>query len=97
VPATNQLKDVIAFTMLVLVLIFRPVGHPRRAPGEAARMTAHRWRCVLPTARRGRVCCRLGLIGGIVAIYLSLVGIVTTFHRQQLVSGVITIGQASCC
>jgi branched-chain amino acid transport system permease protein len=26
VPATNQLKDVIAFTMLVLVLIFRPSG-----------------------------------------------------------------------
>ena len=26
VPATNQLRDVIAFTMLVLVLIFRPFG-----------------------------------------------------------------------
>jgi branched-chain amino acid transport system permease protein len=25
-PATHQLKDVIAFTMLVLVLIFRPQG-----------------------------------------------------------------------
>jgi len=26
VPAPYQLKDVIAFTMLVLVLIFRPTG-----------------------------------------------------------------------
>jgi branched-chain amino acid transport system permease protein len=26
IPAFNQLKDVIAFTMLVLVLIFRPQG-----------------------------------------------------------------------
>ena len=26
IPAANQLKDVIAFTMLVLVLIFRPQG-----------------------------------------------------------------------
>lgn len=26
VPSPNQLKDVIAFTMLVLILIFRPSG-----------------------------------------------------------------------
>jgi branched-chain amino acid transport system permease protein len=26
VPSTNQLKDVVAFTMLVLVLVFRPSG-----------------------------------------------------------------------
>jgi branched-chain amino acid transport system permease protein len=26
IPAANQLKDVIAFTMLVLILIFRPTG-----------------------------------------------------------------------
>jgi branched-chain amino acid transport system permease protein len=26
VPAVNQLKDVIAFTLLVLVLVFRPSG-----------------------------------------------------------------------
>jgi branched-chain amino acid transport system permease protein len=26
IPATNQLKDMLAFTMLVLVLIFRPQG-----------------------------------------------------------------------
>lgn len=26
IPAANQLKDAIAFTMLVLVLIFRPQG-----------------------------------------------------------------------
>ena len=25
-PATNQLKDAVAFTMLVLVLVFRPSG-----------------------------------------------------------------------
>jgi branched-subunit amino acid ABC-type transport system permease component len=26
VPATNQLRDVVAFTILVLVLVFRPGG-----------------------------------------------------------------------
>jgi branched-chain amino acid transport system permease protein len=26
VPAVNQLKDVVAFTMLVLILVFRPSG-----------------------------------------------------------------------
>jgi len=26
IPSANQLKDVIAFTMLVLILIFRPQG-----------------------------------------------------------------------
>jgi branched-chain amino acid transport system permease protein len=26
VPSTNQLRDVVAFSMLVLVLIFRPYG-----------------------------------------------------------------------
>jgi branched-chain amino acid transport system permease protein len=26
VPSTNQLKDVVAFVMLVLVLVFRPSG-----------------------------------------------------------------------
>ena len=34
IPGANQLKDVIAFTMLVLVLIFRPQGILRERPSE---------------------------------------------------------------
>jgi branched-chain amino acid transport system permease protein len=37
----------------------------------------------------------LGIVGGIVAIYLALVGIVSVFHGQSLVAGVITLGEAA--
>ena len=37
IPAPNQLKDVIAFTMLVLILVFRPQG----LLGERVTGTAH--------------------------------------------------------
>jgi branched-chain amino acid transport system permease protein len=37
----------------------------------------------------------VGLLGGVVAIYLALVGIVPVFNRQSLVSGVITLGEAA--
>jgi branched-chain amino acid transport system permease protein len=36
---------------------------------------------------------RIGLIGGAVALYLCLVGIVPVFHTRQLIAGVITLGQ----
>ncbi|HSH21912.1 MAG TPA: hypothetical protein VK992_04730, partial [Candidatus Caenarcaniphilales bacterium] len=36
----------------------------------------------------------VGLAGGVVAIYLSLVGIVPTFDQRPLVSGVVSLGQA---
>jgi branched-chain amino acid transport system permease protein len=38
---------------------------------------------------------RIGLIGGAVAIYLCLVGIVPVFHARQLIAGVITLGQVA--
>jgi branched-chain amino acid transport system permease protein len=38
---------------------------------------------------------RIGLIGGAVAIYLCLVGIVPVFHERQLIAGVITLGQVA--
>jgi len=38
---------------------------------------------------------RIGLIGGVVAVYLCLVGIVTTFNERQLIAGVISLGEAS--
>ena len=38
--ANSAYRDVIAFSILVLVLLVRPVRHPRRAPG-AVRMTRH--------------------------------------------------------
>ena len=37
---------------------------------------------------------RIGLIGGAVALYLCLVGIIPVFHERQLIAGVITLGQA---
>jgi len=38
---------------------------------------------------------RIGLLGGVVAVYLCLVGIVPTFDERQLIAGVISLGQAS--
>jgi len=38
---------------------------------------------------------RVGLIGGAVALYLCLVGIVPVFHARQLIAGVITLGQVA--
>ena len=37
---------------------------------------------------------RIGLIGGAVALYLCLVGIIPVFHERPLIAGVITLGQA---
>lgn len=51
-------------------------------PGSAAELRA--WRPVL----------RIGLIGGVVALYLCLVGIVPTFDERPLIAGVISLGQA---
>src|SRR5262245_34615344 len=36
---------------------------------------------------------RIGALGGAIAIYLCLVGIVPVFHARQLIAGVITLGQ----
>jgi branched-chain amino acid transport system permease protein len=38
---------------------------------------------------------RIGLLGGVVALYLCLVGIVPTFNERPLVAGVISLGQAA--
>jgi branched-chain amino acid transport system permease protein len=36
---------------------------------------------------------KIGLIGGAIALYLCLVGIIPVFHSRQLIAGVITLGQ----
>jgi branched-chain amino acid transport system permease protein len=38
---------------------------------------------------------RIGLLGGTVALYLCIVGIVPTFNERPLIAGVISLGQAS--
>ena len=38
---------------------------------------------------------KIGLIGGAIALYLCLVGIVPVFHSRQLIAGVITLGQVA--
>jgi branched-chain amino acid transport system permease protein len=55
------------------------------AAGHTLRDTLRPWRSVI----------WLGFIGGVAAIYLALVGIVPVFHRQSLVSGLITLGEAA--
>jgi branched-chain amino acid transport system permease protein len=47
-----------------------------------------------PTVIAWRDVIRIGLIGGAVALYLCLVGIIPVFHERQLIAGVITLGQA---
>ena len=71
VPSPFQLKDVVTFAVLVLVLIFRPggllgIGRDRR------RSDAGRQRCV-----------RTGLVGGIVVVYVALVGLLGEVRRDQ--------------
>ena len=38
---------------------------------------------------------RIGLLGGVVALYLCIVGIVPTFNERPLIAGVISLGQAT--
>jgi branched-chain amino acid transport system permease protein len=51
----------------------------------APRAQARGWRWVVG----------IGLIGGAVAIYLSLVGIVPVFNQKPLIAGIISLGQAA--
>ena len=48
-----------------------------------------------PTVIAWRDVIRIGLLGGTVALYLCLVGIVPVFHERQLIAGVITLGQVA--
>jgi branched-chain amino acid transport system permease protein len=55
----------------------------------------------VPATRRGDTLAKwrsviwLGIVGGIAAIYLALVGIVPVFHGQALIAGIITLGEAA--
>jgi len=49
----------------------------------------------VPALSAWRDVIRIGLIGGAVALYLCLVGIVPVFHARQLIAGVITLGQVA--
>lgn len=42
-----------------------------------------------------RAILRIGLLGGVIALYLCLVGIVPIFHDRPLIAGIITLGQGS--
>jgi branched-chain amino acid transport system permease protein len=50
---------------------------------------------VVPSIIVWRDVIRIGLIGGAIALYLCLVGIVPVFHQRQLIAGVITLGQVA--
>ena len=36
---------------------------------------------------------KIGLVGGVIGVLLSLIGMVETFHQRHIISGVITMGQ----
>ena len=61
------------------------------APVEA---TTESRQCEVTTTWRDIA--KIGLLGGAVALYLCLVGIVPVFHARPLITGVITLGQVRC-
>ena len=42
---------------------------------------------------RWRPVVRMGLLGGVIALFLCLVGIIEASNRTQVISGVLTVGQ----
>ena len=102
VPAPNQLKDVIAFTMLVLVLVFRPSGilgeRVTRSARERARATS-RPTCsrtdAVAAAGTSASCSGSASSAAASRIYLCLVGIVPVFDERPLIDGVIALGQTA--
>ena len=96
VPSPNQLKDVIAFTMLVLGAHLPAAGPPGRATLEDAGMTARhdgdRAEVALVDAWRGVIF--VGLVGGARGAVPLLVGIVPAHSASGRSSrDVITLGQ----
>ena len=58
-------------------------------------MTARAQHSRPPATRAWERVLRIGLLGGTVALYLCIVGIVPTFNERPLIAGVISLGQAS--
>ena len=96
IPAAHQLKDVVAFLALVLILIFRPTGilgervsdergeaAPKRAQAAAATLAEGE---LLPARevdiRRGL---RLGLVAGLATVFVSAIGMVEKFSERDIV------------
>ena len=69
----------------------RGIGHDRRRRRCPGRSQVRR--CASEAATNWREIAKIGLIGGAIALYLCLVGIVPVFHARQLIAGVITLGQ----
>ena len=81
VPSPFQLKDVVTFAVLVLVLIFRPGGLLRRRRiGEG----------LMPVGRL----LRTGLVGGIAVIYVALVGLLAKIAEINLIGTQVTGARA---
>ena len=106
-PSANQLKDVIAFTMLVLVLVFRPPGilgerltrtrghEPPSAPRRTDRRRRERSESRRGADRRGGGR-RVGLIGARRrALPVPRRASSRSFGERPLIDGVISLGQAA--
>ena len=96
IPAPYQLRDLIAFTLLIMVLIFRPERLVGRAAGEGARMSVtdpaiatilHDSEAeATPSALRHAVL--TGLLFGGIGIYLAVVGLLLMLHERSIIVGV---------
>jgi len=101
IPAAHQLKDVVAFLALVLILIFRPTGLlgervsdegaeiQTRAGTAAAAAAAAAEGVLLPAREVDRMrALRLGLIAGLATVFVSAIGMVERFSERNIIGGV---------
>jgi ABC-type branched-subunit amino acid transport system permease subunit len=102
IPAAHQLKDVVAFLALVLILIFRPTGIlGERVADERGEVAVARRRSAPPAAREGELlparevdlgrALRLGLLAGLAAVFVSAIGMVQRFSEREIV-GEVSLG-----
>jgi branched-chain amino acid transport system permease protein len=95
IPAANQLKDVVAFLALVMILIFRPTGIlGERVSDERGETAPRRTGAVTPSAEGEllparevdqRRAVRMGLVAGLAAVFVAAIGMVERFSEREVV------------
>jgi len=41
----------------------------------------------------GRTLLKYGLLAGVIALYVAVIGMITTFSKRELIAGILTLGQ----